>query len=328
MRRTKAKMSRSTLLLVLCTVLVGLLLAIVLLQRVTAPDDQAPSTSGGNDPIVLAEETPSDITAITIEQGSSITRLIRGADGWKLEENAAYPLDAEAVDRFVSGCAKITASKKVLELTESSVLSLYGLHDPYKISVTAGTRSYTVELGSRYSTGNSYYFRMQGSNTLYRMDNAQAITLRTSRKALTFGAKLPAIYTDTLHTVELTSPPKAGSTTTVTYTKEADQDMLTQILAAVSTIDTKVYADVAPTAEQLAVYGLTADTAYTLTLKTTRFVDIGTGMYKDEDFTYRIGNTVTITLDGTEREVVYVQIPDQSYVYYLDATALDGLARP
>lgn len=328
MKKTKKRLSRSTLLLVLCTVLVGLLLAIVLLQRITAPDDQAPPTSGSNDPIVLAEASPADITAITIRHGTSTFRLLRGSTEWVLEENTAYPLDADAVDRFVNGCAKITASKKVLELSETSVLSLYGLHDPYKVSVVVGQRSYTIELGSKYSTGNSYYFRMQGENTLYRMDNAQAVTLRTSLSTLTFGAKLPAIYSDTLHTIALTSAPQGGSTTTVTYTKETDPDLLTQALLAVSAIDTKQYADVAPTETKLAEYGLSTETAQLLTLKTTRFVDIGTGAVKHEDFVYRIGNTVTVTTGDSARQLAYVMIPDQPYVYYLDAAVLNLLQTP
>ena len=98
-----------------------------------------------------------------------------------------------------------------------------------------------------------------------------------------------------------------------------------QILLAVTSIDTKLYADVAPTEEELASYGFSAVTARTLVLKTTREINIGTGATKDEDFTFRIGNTVTVTIDGVERQLSYVLIPDQTYVYYLDTAVLDNL---
>lgn len=344
MRHTKKRMSKSTLLLTLACILCAVILTITILSRVLAPDG-TPQSGTPDESTVLAAAEADSITALAVTTGEITTTYQKTADKWVLADKTDYPLDAKKMEALVTAAANLTASGKVLESLSDAQLQTYGLDKPYTVKVTAGETSYTLAIGNKYSYGNSYYVRLAGDDALYRMDGAAVLTLQSSLATLTYGAELPEIKQAHLKRAELVWGLAGGSTAgmpSATYTLENDATILSRLLTAAAGIDTKLYADWSATAEELAAYGLTGSEARTMILHAEykayievydpTFQQMVTTPYdKKESFTYTIGKTTTVTINGTERQMAYVTLSGEKYagyVYYMDVTALAALSAP
>lgn len=148
--------------LVLLVVLVGAYVYVSLNQK----DENIEESTTSAATIELAAFDASSIVKIEMKSSERTLLLEKEEDIWIMNNNK----DVEASQTLIGTVADTLSDIQATQLVEENAqdLSVYGLDNPYKTTITLsdGT-THTFLLGDEVPTGYSYYFALDGSNDVY-----------------------------------------------------------------------------------------------------------------------------------------------------------------
>lgn len=137
----------------------------------------------------------SDISDITIEcaDGTYKAKLDKEANEWLLEEASDgdnFKLNQETMKSICTYISSLSADTSYGEATEENKAS-YGLADPYKLTVSDGSKDYTIYIGSASPTNDYFYAMAEGKNKIYAIPYRSGDYLLTDKSELIANDLIP-----------------------------------------------------------------------------------------------------------------------------------------
>jgi len=267
------------------------------------------------------------LTAHTVDELSSIQYtkdevdyhfVTAGSGSWQLSGNPAFPLDSDAVQTMAESLVALTATRK---LTDGVTLADYGLDEP-TFTVTAswsdGTKT-TYAMGSATPFADGYYLYLtDDAGTVYTVATSLSSTFSKTLNTLAvketiptaehvtrivIGNALDAVWQDTAPGFDPDQHWMDSASGTV-----LDGTQVDSLISAANGLTFSTVSNASPTAEELAGYQLTEDTATTVTL------------YSGEE-------AVRTVLIGAETDSgsYYATLPGSTIVYTLGSSGVSSL---
>lgn len=96
-------------------------------------------------------------------------------DEWILTEsdNGSFPVEESKMTSICNYISNLVADTNYEEITEDKK-AVYGLDDPYTITVSDGSDEYTLYIGDISATGDYYYATAEGKNNIYGISSTSA----------------------------------------------------------------------------------------------------------------------------------------------------------
>ena len=102
---------------------------------------------------------------------------------WADEDNAPFNCSTVSLTLIANAMSDLTSTKIVAENADN--LSKYGFDNPVTISCkTSDGKEYSIELGSKNPTGDSYSVKKSGENTVYAVSSSTGDSLNVQKDAL------------------------------------------------------------------------------------------------------------------------------------------------
>lgn len=147
---------------------------------------------------VLFDISESSIIRVEIEypDGSYTADLSVDSGEWILTDSPdgdSFSLNQSTLDGICTYINSLTANTSYGEATEENKAK-YGLDEPYKVTVTDYSNSYTLYIGDKSPTGDYYYAYTDTKNNIYAISASDAENIITTRLTLRDNKLIP--YTD------------------------------------------------------------------------------------------------------------------------------------
>lgn len=133
------------------------------------------------------------ITEISFDCPDGIYTIRNDEDTWKLD-SGEFTVDTTYVQALLTLVSDFTAETNYGK-ADSSKKSMYGLDNPEIITLSDGTDSYKIYVGSISPTNDYYYIMIEGKDNVYTVDSVQGSVLKSSRMMLKAKDFIP--YSDT-----------------------------------------------------------------------------------------------------------------------------------
>ena len=100
-----------------------------------------------------------------------------GDDGtWTLTEGGTFVLNQSKLQLITTYMANLTADKNYEEITDEKK-KMYGLENPYTLTVSDGEKDYTVYIGDISPTKDYFYTMAEGKSNIYGISYDSAVSL-------------------------------------------------------------------------------------------------------------------------------------------------------
>ena len=100
-----------------------------------------------------------------------------GDDGtWTLTEGGTFVLNQSKLQLITTYMANLTADKNYEEITDDKK-KMYGLENPYTLTVSDGEKDYTVYIGDISPTKDYFYTMAEGKSNIYGISYDSAVSL-------------------------------------------------------------------------------------------------------------------------------------------------------
>lgn len=233
-------------------------------------------------------------TSIAVEADGENLSLTKTEAGWILFGDPDTPVRQETVNALLSRLETLVALREIGE----GNLAEYGLDDPAAIlTLDCGDCVYRLCFGDANAAYGGYYFKMEGRDTVYLVENSLYSAAILTPDSLLELPKLPDL-SDPL-SLELTLP--NGQTLSLPEDGGAEEENL---LAALESLTISHRVD----------YGRDSDAAYGLDRPTLLIITARSG----ENLTLRLGR-------GESGDFGYLRLGDSPAVYLFYAEPLDAL---
>ncbi|MBT5705274.1 MAG: DUF4340 domain-containing protein [Verrucomicrobia bacterium] len=120
-------------------------------------------------------------TAVEIKRSNETLRLVKGTDGWKLDQAQAYPADESKIDAFLTSLAQLQYQSAIPPSESSS----QGDEDPYGVKspsghlqIEADEGTFKLEFGST-SPGNITFVKIATSDQVYTLSSEALKSINT-----------------------------------------------------------------------------------------------------------------------------------------------------
>lgn len=136
------------------------------------------------------------ITEITISSPEGDYSLVLDGETWVNDEASgnSFSVNQNTAQGICTILSSLSAPTNYGKATDESKAK-YGLSDPYVLTLSDGSASYTINIGDISPTGNYYYATVEGKNNIYAIISTDAESLIATRFKLIDNDLLP--YTDT-----------------------------------------------------------------------------------------------------------------------------------
>ena len=178
-------------------VAVVLLLAVYCIQGLsTLKTDEAEG-------VCVYSMDPDSITAIRFSGAGGPVSLVRTADGWCWEEDAAFPLNQNFVDTMLEKTATLQVLRQVAEGKDA--YAAYGLDNPSNvITITSQEQDRILYLGDTNGTTGDCYLSVEGSDVVYTVDSTFPTLFSSSINDMAVRETLPGITTEDITAFSVT----------------------------------------------------------------------------------------------------------------------------
>lgn len=126
-----------------------------------------------------------DITQMTVvnTSGTYDFKFEDNIWSWSDEENAPFDCSTISLSQLADSLSNLTSTKIISE--NSDDISKYGFNNSLVISChTSDGKDYSVEIGSKNPTGDSYYVKKVNENTVYTISSEDGDRLNVQKDAL------------------------------------------------------------------------------------------------------------------------------------------------
>ena len=137
--------------------------------------DDGEDVSSYNNVMIYPKINPSDIKSLAInyKDQKSYTFYKNSGGAMVLSGNESVEYDKELYSWLTAVCGNTTVTRKI---SKSALLQYgygeYGLDDPQaSYTIKTDKNSYTIEIGKQVVSGNGYYVRLKGRDTVYIMNS-------------------------------------------------------------------------------------------------------------------------------------------------------------
>lgn len=136
------------------------------------------------------------INRISISSSDGDFSLVLDGDIWVNDESSgnSFSVNQTTAQGLCTVISSLSAPTNYGKATDDSKAK-YGLTDPYTVTVSDGSTSYTVNIGDISPTGNYYYATVEGKKNIYALISSDAESLIATRFELIDNDLLP--YSDT-----------------------------------------------------------------------------------------------------------------------------------
>ena len=340
----KRSVKSLALLLVLCLFVGGYVLA----QHLNQDTAQVSQTEGS---FALTEHTADEISSLQYTRSEVDYHFIHaGGEEWQLADNAAFPLDADAVQTMAD---KLVSMKGVRKLTDGIVLSDYGLDTPaFTVTVNWSDGSSTCyAMGNATPFDDGYYLNLDGDgSTIYVISTSLTSIFSKTMNSLAVKETIPSadnvtrivignVLDATWQETSTTIDPDQHWYDTATGAA-LDDEKIDSLITTANSLSFASVSNALPTAEELEEYHLTEDAQTVITLysgdEAQRMLRLGadTGsssyyaMLPDSVIVYTMSSTnVNILLDTQADDLVNRALMPLDYAYLAQADfSGDGIA--
>lgn len=267
-------------LLAAAVLLLAALLAVLALTAGDAEEDAG---------IPLFSASPTDVTRLSYQDGTSDVVLVRNDDGsWILESDPLLPIDGSAVSEILDGLTGMTALRALDP--DTAEVGAMGFNSPaMTFAFTADDESYTLTAGAQNAMADAYYVRLQ-DGSLYTVSLSAFTALCKTPQQLYLAQDITDIESTEVASLTLDT---GGGTLAFTRDSEGhwtldgdadfplDQDIVSRMSNTICALTTE-WSITAPEADS--VYGLDRPNAVvTLTATDGRSVQCVFGSTDPED---------------------------------------------
>lgn len=211
--------------------------------------------------------------------------FIRTDDGWQADGQSKLPISKTRIDALLDRLERMLALRTIIEHCEDP--SEYGLDAPYcSVSITVNGNEKTYLFGSYSDYYSGYYCMLEGTDTVYMVDEDYVNRFDLTLEDLLGSDRLPDL--GSLQKVVWQS----ADGTLLTATPDGEHS---ELLSLLSSLELGKWIDYG--SKQYSVYGLDSPAAATLTLWDGAPLTLTFGMGETEEFIYlRVGESEMIYL--------------------------------
>lgn len=234
----------------LLAVLIGLLLVYFGLQAFNKKQQEKESKKAEASKVQVTDADTDDIEALSYTNGSATMDFTKKDGTWYVKDDQDFPLAQSSVESMVTSAAQLTAVRK---LSDTDELSDYGLDKPqYTITLTDENGSKT-ELLVGNSTGEDYYVKVEGKDTVYTIDSTLTQGLVFEVDDLLQMETFPVISASNITKVVIT---QNGTETTYKTGNKDDEEAIDTIGGGLGAVSFKKCVEYSLTDDKLSQYGL------------------------------------------------------------------------
>ncbi|MBR1591433.1 MAG: DUF4340 domain-containing protein [Ruminococcus sp.] len=117
-----------------------------------------------------------DKITFTFPDGKYTAGLDSDDNVWTLTEGGDFALNQSKMQLIATYMSALTADTNYEEITDDKK-KMYGLDEPYTLSVSDGSRDYTVYIGDISPTGDYFYTMADGKSNIYGISYDSAVSL-------------------------------------------------------------------------------------------------------------------------------------------------------
>ena len=247
--------------------------------------------------IHVTDTDAADIVSFNYNMGNGTFSFEKRDGRWYYTEDEDFPLDQSVPEQIAEEMGRITADR---ELKDVDGLADYGLDEPeYMLEYTdTSGGTVTVELGDL--TGDFYYARVNGSDSIYTVSASLTEGLDYTMDDMAVLDDYPAIGSGNLVRESIT---QNGKTTTYDSDNEDQAQDIAAVAGGLSVVTLSSAADYSVEEEDLEKYGLDEETRITVKA-------VYTEDKEEKTLTLYIG-------DEDENGNRYVMINDSRIVYLI-----------
>lgn len=327
-------MKRSKKLYILLGVLAVAIAATVLVTKLQEKQEEIQTTAE-----TILQIAPDDVTALSWENETSALALHTEDGAWVYDDDAEFPVSADAVNRLLSVFEDFGASFIIENVTD---YGQYGLDDPVcTIDLTAGEDSYEITLGD-FSSMDSQRYVSIGDGNVYLVATDPLESFSVTLSDLIANDETPSFGSISSITFA------GGEDYTIAYDESGgsvcaddvyyaqldgqslplDTDRVESYAAAISALDLTDYVTYKATDETLAAYGLDSP-ELTVTVSYANEDDDGNSV--PGTLTLAVGRNpdevaaAAADADGETEVSAYLRIGDSRIVYRLTADQYESL---
>lgn len=232
----------------LLAVLLILLLVYFGLQAYNKKQQEKESKKAEAEKVKVTDVDTDSMEELSYTNGSTTMDFTKKDGTWYVKDDQDFPLAQSSVESMVNSAGQLTAVRKLDDIDE---LSDYGLDQPqYTITLTNENGSKT-ELLVGNATGEDYYVKAEGKDTVYTIDSTLVQGLVFKLDDLLQMETFPAISASNITKVVITQ-----NGTETTYKPEDNEDAVDTIGGGLGAVSFKKCVDYSLTDDKLSQYGL------------------------------------------------------------------------
>lgn len=158
--------------------------------------DESPST-------VIATMDTDLIDTIYIKNDNLDMKLVLEDETWKLETDKNRPINQIYVRNMLNLVNNVRVEKEIHEKAED--LEQYGLKEPYAYlkAIQSDGKTIALSLGKEVATGDGYYAKIEGDDTVYIVPRIYKTNLSYSDIDMTYAEDGPSISTEDIYHIQV-----------------------------------------------------------------------------------------------------------------------------
>lgn len=339
-------MKKQAITLVSLIAALGLMIGAYFLATSMSGEGEGAVTTAADHTVTLLSVDVETMTALSYQlDGEEMSFTVENG-AWRWREDPSLNLDGAKFYAMIEGMMPLTSTVK-LDAPTAEQLSAFGLDAPAnRVTLTDGSGTHTLILGSYNSYNASYYAAIDTTDTVYMIPAAVAEGFGYGIHDLLAYDTLPAITAGKIDSVTLT---RGADSTTYTYYGSGNPNYYTDTFkwfaahgsetpAAVSTtagnslssaITSLAFSDCVSyhAAADAEKYGLSDPAELTINYRATvTTTDPNTGVESSTDVSHN--TSVLIGKVDPETGCYYATVDGSSLIYLLSSSALPGLLEP